>query len=318
MDVESIKAHVLALPELAAWPEIAALAESAGNKPRPDWELPLLACQAVGGDASVAIPGAAAIACMQISIILVDDMLDEDPRGVHLRHGAGPTANMALAFQAAAFRVIEQSAVSESRRAAITASLAWMALTTALGQHQDVQNPSVEDEYWKMVRTKSTPFYRAALHVGALLGNASDEVAEGLRTLGVPIGEIIQIRDDLFDAFQSPANPDWTRGRANLPILYARIADHPDRARFVGLLPQCGDPQALREAQQILIRCGAVSYCAYHLTKRRQQAEQLQKAIPLADPAPIADLITRQMQPLEKLLRAGGVENPEELMDLSL
>ena len=311
--MESIKAHLLALPEVAAWPEMASIFEQAENKPRPDWNLPLLACQAVGGDASLVTPGAAAIACLQVSIILVDDMLDEDPQGEHLRRGSGPTANLALAFQAAAFRVVEQAAVSADRRAAVAASLAWLALATALGQHWDTQNLRGEENYWKVVRAKSTPFYGAALHVGALLGNASAEVAAGLRDLGVLIGEVVQIRDDLLDAFETPANPDWIQGRANLPILYARTANHPDRARFVDLLPRIDGPQALREAQQILIGCGAVSYCAYHLVKRHREAQRLLDSIPLADPTPMTDLLARQAQPVVKLLQSSGAELPMEL-----
>jgi len=314
-DAQSIKAHVLALPEVAAWPEIASLFERAASRPRPDWSWPLIACRAVGGDAEMAIPGAAAVACMYISIILVDDMLDQDPRGEHLRSGSGPTANLALAFQAAAFRVIEQASVSADRRVAIVASLAWLALATALGQRLDAQNLDGEENYWKVVRAKSTPFYGAALHVGALLGNASLQVAGGLRDLGILLGEVIQIHDDLLDAFQTPANPDWTQGRNSLPILYARTADHPDRTRFMDLLPRIDDPQALREAQQILIACGAVSYSAYHLAKRHQEARQLLEGIPLPDPAPMTDLLARQTQPLIKLLRSRGAEIPVELME---
>ena len=314
MNVKSIKAYMLAVPEVAAWPEMASIFEQAENKPRPDWNLPLLACQAVGGDVSVAIPGAAAIACLEISIILVDDMLDEDPRGEHLRRGSGPTANLALAFQAAAFRVIEQTAVSADRRAAITASLARVALATALAQHWDVQNLGDEENYWKVVRAKTTPLYSTALHIGALLGEASSQVAEGVRDFGVLFGEISQIRDDLFDAFRTPADPDWRQGRNSLPLLYAHTADHADRARFIGLLPRIDDPQALREAQQILIGCGAVSYCAYHLVKRHREARQLLECIPLADPAPMMDLLAWQTRSVIKLLQTSGAEVPVDLL----
>jgi len=315
MNVKSIKAYMLALPEVAAWPEMASVFEQAESKPGLDWNLPLLACQAVGGDVSMAIPGAAAMACMQTSILLVDDMLDDDSRrGEHLRSGSGPTANLALAFQAAAFRVIEQMAVSADRRAAITANLAWLALTTALGQHWDVQNLRGEDNYWKVVRAKSTPLYSAALHIGALLGNASAEVAVGLRDFGVLFGEISQIRDDLFDAFRTPADPDWKQGRNSLPLLYARTADHPDRARFMTLLPQIDDPQALQAAQQILSGCGAVSYCAYHLVKRHQEARQLLESIPLTDPTPMMDLLAWQTRSVIKLLQTSEAEIPVELL----
>jgi len=310
-----IKAHVLAVPEVAARPEMVTILESAENMPRPGWHLPVLACQAVGGDESMAIPGGAAIACMEISIVLVDDMLDEDPRSEHLRYGSGPTANLALAFQAAAFRVIEQASVSPDRRVAIIADLAQVALATALAQHWDVQNLEGEANYWKVVRAKTTPLYSAALHIGALLGNATAAVATGLRDFGVLFGELTQIRDDLFDAFQTPANPDWTLGRNSMLTLYARTAEHPDRALFVYLLPRIDDPQALREAQQILIRCGAVSYCVYHLFKRHREARQLLENIPLADPTPMMDLLGWQTQSLIGLLQTIGMENSINWME---
>ncbi len=319
---ESIQAHVLAVPEVAAWPDIAALFERAAGKPRPDWEWPVVACRAVGGDPIAAIPGAAAIGCLYISIILVDDMLDEDPRGEHLRRGCGPTANIALALQAAAFRVIDQAAVSAERRAAVTSSLAWLALATCWGQDLDAQNLEGEDNYWKVVRAKSTPFYGTALHVGALLGNAPLKVADALRDVGLLLGEVIQIQDDLMDTFQVPAAPDWTQGRLSLPILYARTADHPDRARFMELLSQANDPGALREAQRILLRCGAVSYCAYQILQRQRQVRRMIDGLSLTDPAPIWNLWTEQIQPLIQLLstRLGsaseGARVPAELMVL--
>ena len=312
---ERILAHVLAIPEIAAWPVLCRLFERAASQPRPDWQWPLIACRAVGGDADVALPGAAAIACMYVSIILVDDMLDEDPRGEHLRSGAGPTANLALALQAAAFRVVDQAAAGAERRAAVTASLARLALGTALGQHMDAQNLDGEAGYWRVVRAKSTPFYGSALHVGALLGDADPDVAEELRALGTVFGEVIQIHDDLLDAFQVPAAPDWTQGRPSLPILYARTAGHPDRARFVALLAQADDPTALRQAQQILIHCGAVSYCAYHLAERHREARRLLAEMPLADPTPIADLMAQLTQPLVALLASVGAALPPALAE---
>jgi hypothetical protein len=45
------------------------------------WLLPLQACEAVGGTPEQAVPAATAVACSQIGIILIDDMLDLDPHG---------------------------------------------------------------------------------------------------------------------------------------------------------------------------------------------------------------------------------------------
>jgi len=41
-NVKSIAEHVLALPEVSAWPEIARVFERAASKPRPDWDWPLI------------------------------------------------------------------------------------------------------------------------------------------------------------------------------------------------------------------------------------------------------------------------------------
>jgi geranylgeranyl pyrophosphate synthase len=320
---------------VAAWPEIAALFEAKASAPRPDWEWPLIACQAVDGDLTAGRTGAAAIACLYISIILVDDMLDEDPRGEHLRRGVGPTANMAFALQAAAFRLVDRAPVSATQRAAVADSLAWAALETARGQHLDFQSLAAEgqegeESYWEVVRTKSTPFYGTALHVGALLGDAEPQAAESLRDLGLLFGEVIQIQDDLLDAFQVPANPDWTQQRPNLAILYGRTADHPDRGLLRQLADELGhhathgaspcadDERRLRQAQRILIDCGAVSYCAYHLIARHREARRMLAGLPVPKPQPIARLVAQQTQPLIQILQSRGIDVPADLSEPEL
>lgn len=317
MSLEDVMTQVSGLPEVAAWPEMMHLFERSMTELSIKWELPLVACRAVGGDESIAVTGAAAVACMQLGLVLVDDMLDQDPRGAYIWLGYAATANLAWAFQAAALRLVEEAPIDAGRRAATCASLAQMALTSAFGQNLDVQNLSGEESYWKVVRTKSSPCFGAALYIGALLGQSSAELAEDLRDVGLLIGEIIQVYDDLFDSLQSPAGPDWKQGRNNLAILYALTADHPERAQLEVLRTQVDDPQALEAAQQILIHCGAISYCVYHIVKRYQSAKQLLDSISLADPAPLRRLITEHIEPLIRLLQSVGAAIPPELGGLN-
>lgn len=313
MHTQDIKSHILALPEVADWPELTDFLDDSEGIFHRDWGLPIIACQAVGGEASQAIPGSAAVACMQESIILVDDLLDDDPRGHHLQVGIGRASNLALAFQALSFRLVERAVDDLKCRAAVTASLTWLALATAFGQQLDAQNLNGEENYWRLVKAKSTPFYASAFHIGALLGRADSRQAEGLRNLGVLAGEIIQIQDDLIDAFQTPANPDWKQGRNNLPLLYALTANHPARSRFLELRPRADDPESLREAQQILISSGAVSYCVYHLVGRHQQAKDLLNSLSLPNPASLLEMLTSQTKPLIQLLETSGAHIPPEL-----
>ena len=308
MSFGEIKTLVDALPEVSSWPELANIFERAGGTPRPDWELPIIACESVGGDASVAQPAAAAIACLQLSIMLVDDMLDDDPRGAHHRYGSGITANMALAYESAAMRLAGQATTDAEQRSAIMSSIAQAALATAAGQHLDIQNLQGEEDYWTVVAAKSTPFYGAALQVGALSGGAGAQLSARMYDLGVLIGEIIQIEDDLVDALEKPANADWQQGRNNLLILFARTADHEEQKRFLELLPLIENPEALAEAQKILISAGAVGYCALQLVQRYRAARKLLTELDLPYPSPLNDVLDDYADTLVDLLEVSGAD----------
>lgn len=307
MRFDELRELVLALPEVAGWPELGEVFVRAGDVPRPDWELPLLAAAAVGGQRTMALPAAAAIACLQVSIILVDDMLDHDPRGAYRLRGHGPTANLATGLQAAAFRLIESANLDAESRIAATGSLARAALGTAAGQYLDVQNLEGEQEYWTVVLAKSTPFYGTALEIGALIGGGSLLASRRLHEFGVLIGEIIQIEDDLMDSLQTPINADWIQGRNNLLILYARSAEHKEKRRFHDLLNEIEDPEALQEAQGILIRSGAVSYCAFLLVDRYRRARTLLDDTELQDPQPLIEVMDKYADSLVSMLQSGGV-----------
>lgn len=319
ISAEQVRSTVLALPELAVWPELVDLLTQEGDQPRVDWQLPALACQAVGGDPILALPAVGAIACIKLSYILADGILDEDPQGDHQRIGTGRAANLALGLLAAAFALIGRCQADERTRARLTASLAEMALTGAMGQEMDAQNRSGEVHYWKVVRAKGSPFYAGSLEMGALVGGADAALARGLYDFGTILGEMVQLYDDLEDAFKTPAAPDWRRGQNNLLILYAQTADHPQREQFIHLLPRVvGDPQALHRAQEILIRSGAVSYCVYHLLERYRACRRLLRRLELANPAPLWDLLmSTQVEPLREWLGMLGVVIPSDLAERS-
>jgi geranylgeranyl pyrophosphate synthase len=313
MNIEEVRSQVMSLPEVAAWPEMAQIFERSVVQPNQVWEWPYRACKAVGGDESLAAPSAAAILCMILSILLVDDMLDQDPRGWHLKYGDAITANISFAFQSVAFRVISKTPADGERRAAAMESLAQMGLTMAYGQDLDARNLSGEENYWKVVRAKSSSYFGTAMHLGAIFGKADIETARRLQKLGALTGEVIQIHDDIKDALETPANPDWKQKRNNLLFLYAQTADHPDRERFQTLRSQADDPQALRSAQQILVRCGAVSYGMYALCERHQASLKLIEGTELADPEPLRAVAVKYVLPLVIILKSLGVRIPPEL-----
>jgi geranylgeranyl pyrophosphate synthase len=302
------------MPLVHLWPEIQTLfARAATRRPR-HWRLPILACEAVGGSVEQVVPAIAAIGCLHISILLVDDMLDADIRGEHHRLGEPVTANLAIAFQAAGLSAIAQSEFAPLCKLAMLVSLNKMMLTTALGQYLDVQNTHNEETYWRLVRLKSAPFFGAALHIGALLGGKmEDATAEQIQQIGQLYGEMIQVHDDLNDSLMVPANSDWTLGRMPLPILFASQVNHPDRDRFVQLRNSITDPEALAEAQTILIRSGAVSYCLDQLLHKSQAARDILANISLIHHEQLNSLLDEIVSPVQRLLSVAGLDGQEFL-----
>jgi geranylgeranyl pyrophosphate synthase len=308
---ERLKARVRALPQAAAWPQMLEMIERAVERDLlAVWELPFLSCVAVGGTAEAAFPGAAAAFCSLTSIHLVDDLLDDDPDGDFRRFGAGPTANLALAFQAAGHCLLDDPGVAPAVRAELQACLGRMALATASGQHLDSREVGSEQEYWRVVGAKTPPLFGAALRLGALLGGAAAGTAAELDRLGDVLGKFVQISDDLADALRMPASADWQRRSNNLPILYAMTADHPARKEFLALSAASHDPVSLAAAQRLLLRSGAVSYCAWKMIELAREADAILAAIPLHDRSPLAQLLAGHLRPVERLLASVDLELP--------
>lgn len=313
MKFEEMKSKVRELPGIACWPQMLALVERPVPHETSVWEYPVAACRAVGGPEGAALPAAAAVFCSVISIHLVDDMLDEDPRGDHHFLGVGPVSNFALAFQAAGHLLLDAPEVPREIRPALQASFAGMSLATCFGQGLDARELRSEEEYWQVVGSKTPPLFSEALRMGALLGGASAETAGQLARLGRILGLLVQIGDDVTDALDTPARSDWKRRGNNLPLLYATTAPHPDREEFLSLSARVEDPAALAAAQKILFRSGAISYCTFKLLELSRQAQDLFAATPLEDPQWIARLVDLHLTPLHRLLEQVGVEEPAAL-----
>jgi hypothetical protein len=160
MRFDEIKNRVRNLSIVSSWPQMLALIERVVHRESLSvWEHPIAACRAVGGREADVIPASSALLCSLISIHLVDDMLDDEPYGDFRYLGVGRTANLALAFQAAGHRLLEEAEAPAAVRAALQSSFAQMSLATCLGQDLDSRELASEEEYWRVVGTKTPPLY---------------------------------------------------------------------------------------------------------------------------------------------------------------
>ena len=145
------------------------------------------------------------------------------------------------------------------------------------------------------------------------MGGASKGIQDNIERLGCLYGEMIQIHDDLNDAMEVPANPDWLNNRASLPILYAKIVPHPEREHFIRLCKLVRNQDTLREAQAILIRSGAVSYSVDQLVRRYFQARQILSSIYLDEPEGLRSLFEDVILPVRNLFEELDLERRETL-----
>lgn len=296
------------LPSVRAWPEMGIFLFNAADYEPHEWRLPILASKAVNGTESAAIPGVASIAALQASIIMIDDMLDGDPRGYHNQKGMPAAANMASALQALSIEAIYHANLSRANKIAIMHQLGRLMGKISLGQSLDVMNLKDEKSYWHIVETKSSPFFGSSVYIGALCGGADIALAQKIELFGNLYGEMIQLHDDLNDVMATPAGPDWLQGRSPLPVLFALTVPHPDQKEFKKLRCLVRNPESLRAAQEILVRCGSVSYTVDQILTRYEKAKQLLKSLPVSKPEYLAKLLPTIVEPIQKLIQSAGGE----------
>ena len=108
--------------------------------------------------------------------------------------------------------------------------LAELGRTLAAGeilQLSNIQNQEIsEDVYYQIINNKTAALFEACSKIGALSAGATDEEIAAAAKFGQNIGMIFQIRDDIFDYFDStdigkPTGNDMVEGKLTLPVIYA-------------------------------------------------------------------------------------------------
>lgn len=94
-------------------------------------------------------------------------------------------------------------------------------------QLTNISNQEISEEvYYQVINQKTATLFEACAVIGAKAGRASEEAIEAARLFGQRIGIIFQIRDDIFDYYDSteigkPTGNDMAEGKLTLPVIYA-------------------------------------------------------------------------------------------------
>ena len=125
--------------------------------------------------------------------------------------------------------------VSKTGHQRIVEYLAELGRTLAAGeilQLTNIQNQEIAEEvYYQIIKNKTAALFEACASIGALSAGASDEAVKLAAQFGQDLGIMFQIRDDIFDYYDSkeigkPTGNDMAEGKLTLPVIYA-LNSHP-------------------------------------------------------------------------------------------
>ena len=120
--------------------------------------------------------------------------------------------------------------VSYTKNHKILYYLSELGRTLAAGeilQLQNINNQEISEEvYYQVIKQKTAALFETCCGIGALSAGATDDEVEKAKKFGQDLGIIFQIRDDIFDYFDSkeigkPTGNDMAEGKLTLPVIFA-------------------------------------------------------------------------------------------------
>ena len=199
-----------------------------GKRMRP--MLILLTAKNYGEVSSVTQNAALGLELMHTASVGHDDVVDESDQ----RRGQ-PSVNAEYNNKVAVLvgdyilsTALLRVALSDNHE--IVQELAELGRTLAAGeilQLSNISNQEIsEDVYYQVIDKKTAVLFEACCKLGAISVGAPRDVIEKAAKFGHNIGMIFQIRDDIFDYYDSaeigkPTGNDMLEGKLTLPIIYS-------------------------------------------------------------------------------------------------
>jgi geranylgeranyl diphosphate synthase type I len=199
--------------------------------------LTLLAAEACGADAEVALPGAVAIELIHNFSLLHDDVIDGDRERRHrptvwASYGVGAAIIAGDALATLAMEVLLERPGPYAARAAVALARATQEMIS--GQADDMAfetRPLVTvEECLTMEERKTGALLSCAASMGAILAGASEPTVQALADCGLHLGIAFQAIDDLLGIWGDPSvtgkpvGSDLRQHKKTLPVVAAVAA----------------------------------------------------------------------------------------------
>lgn len=195
----------------------------------------LLIAKNYGGVNDVTLRSAVGLELLHTASLVHDDVVDESKE----RRGQ-PSVNAVYNNKVAVLvgdYVLSTALlnISYTNNSDILRSIAELGRNLSNGeilQLSNIQNTEFsEDIYYDVIKMKTAALFESCCEVGTLSVNANEKQIELAKEFGRNLGIIFQIRDDIFDYYDSkeigkPTGNDMAEGKLTLPVLYALNSTH--------------------------------------------------------------------------------------------
>ena len=174
--------------------------------------------------------------------------------------------------------------VSKTSDDRIVEKLAQLGRTLAAGellQLSNIQNTDFSEEvYYQVIKKKTAALFESCAALGALSVGASDEMVEKASQFGQLLGTMFQIRDDIFDYFDSkeigkPTGNDMSEGKLTLPVLYALNTTHFESMVTLARKVKAGtiNPDEIAVLVEFTKQQGGIDYAEKRMLDYRREAQ---------------------------------------------
>ena len=253
-----------------------------GKRMRPI--LMLLIAKNYGGVTEVTQNSAIGLELLHTASLVHDDVVDEseERRG---QASVNATYNNKAAILVGDFILSTALLyVSHTNNQQIISNLAQLGRTLASGeilQLSNIRNEAIsEDVYYDVIKQKTAVLFESCAAIGALSAGASDEEVRKASLFGQNLGIMFQIRDDIFDYYDSkeigkPTGNDMAEGKLTLPVIYA-LNNNPQYESMMNLAKKVKAGTINTDEIAVLVeftkRSGGIEYAEKRMEDYHQKA----------------------------------------------
>lgn len=138
-----------------------------------------------------------------------------------------------------------------------------------------------EEAYYEVIKQKTAALFEACCMMGAMSVGASAEDSEAARVFGQTLGVIFQIRDDIFDYYDSsqigkPTGNDMLEGKLTLPAIHAVLNHGDDAVKAIAMKVKQHEASKEEIAQLVAFtkQNGGIEYAEQVMQKLHSEAQK--------------------------------------------